>query len=127
MSNQSNVYDALKILSRGILRVMVIDSNVEGHQQEKEEEGILGLFTQSDIIRFLASNPYWLNFVPNSNKKLNELKIFDNLFEKVVLIEQSSPAYLAFKKIAESNSPGLVVVDSDGRVVASLSANCSML
>jgi CBS domain-containing protein len=123
MSNQSNVYDALKVLSKGTPRLMVIDSNTEGHQQEKEEEGILGLFTQSDIIRFLASNPYWLNLFPNSHKKLSELNLFNNSHEKVVSVEQNTSAYLAFKKIAESNTSGIAVIDNDGRIVANLSAS----
>jgi len=123
MSNQSNVYEALKILSRGQPRLMVVDSNAATHQQEREEEGILGLFTQSDIVRFLASNPYWLKLHPNSSKKLSELDFLANSHEQVVTVEQSTLAHLAFKKIAEANTSGVVVVDGDGRIVAHLSAS----
>eukprot|EP01103_Thecamoeba_quadrilineata_P010121 TRINITY_DN20_c0_g1_i1.p1 TRINITY_DN20_c0_g1~~TRINITY_DN20_c0_g1_i1.p1 ORF type:complete len:497 (-),score=88.36 TRINITY_DN20_c0_g1_i1:13-1503(-) len=123
MSNESNVYEALKILSRGQPRLMVIDSEVQTHQQEKEEEGILGLFTQSDIVRFLACNPYWLKLHPKSYKKLSELNFLGNNHEQVVTVDQNTPAHLAFKKIAESNTSGLCVVDSDGRIVAHLSAS----
>jgi len=123
MSNQSNVYEGLKVLSRGHPRLMVIDANVQTHLQDKEEEGILGLFTQSDIVRFLASNPYWLKLHPNSNKKLSELNFWGKNHEQVVTVEQSTPAHLAFKKIAEVNTSGIVVVDGDGRIVAHLSAS----
>jgi len=101
---------------------MVSDSNCDLHEQQGEEQSILGLFTQSDIVRFLASNPYWLALAPNAQKTLKELDILKNPSEKVVSVDQTVSAHQAFKKISDSNSSGIVVLDSNGRIVANLSA-----
>lgn len=122
ISNNATMYDGLQELSKGVPRLMVFDGNCSLHQQEKEEETILGLFTQSDIVRFLASNPYWLSLHPSSQKTLKELNMLNESSEKVISVEQNIPAYLAFKKISETNSTGIVVNDSKGRIVANLSA-----
>lgn len=121
MSNQANIYEALAYLSKGIPRIMVVDAAIAPHFQEKEEEGILGLFTQSDVVRFLAANPYWLNLHPRASKKLEELDIFSGV-ENLVCVDQNTPASTAFKKIAEA-SAGVVVVDEEGRIVANLTAS----
>jgi CBS domain-containing protein len=123
MSNQSNVYEALKVLAKGEPRVMVIDASCNVHIQEREEENILGLFTQSDIVRFLGANPYWLKLFPDSCKRLSELGIVGNNNEQVITVEQNTPAYEAFKKIAEASTSGVAVVDGQGRIVAHLSAS----
>jgi CBS-domain-containing membrane protein len=123
ISNNSNMFDALQELAKGVPRLMVSDSDCNFHQQNSEEESILGLFTQSDIVRFLASNPYWLALAPNAQKSLREIDILKNSSEKVVTVDQTIPAHQAFKKIADSNSTGIVVLDSEGRIVANLSAS----
>lgn len=122
MSNQANIYEALGYLSKGVPRIMVVDSDVGPHLQEKEEEGILGLFTQSDVVRFLAANPYWLNLHPLASKKLEELNLFSEPEEHLISVDQNTPAFMAFKLIAEA-SAGVVVVDDDGRIVANLTAS----
>jgi len=122
ISNHASMYDGLKALAK-VPRLMVVDQECELHEQTQEETGILGLFTQSDVIRFLATNPYWLNLSPVSQKTLNELNILDEARERVVTIEQNTPAYLAFKKIAETGVPGIAVVDIEGRIVANISAS----
>jgi len=123
ISNTATMYDGLQHLAKGINRLMVIDGKCDFHQQDKEEQAILGLFTQVDIVRFLASNPYWLSLAPESQKTLKELDILNNSSEQLVTVEQSIPAYQAFKKIVDTNSTGIVVNDSQGRIVATLSAS----
>jgi len=123
ISNNSNMYEGLQELAKGIPRLLVSDNDCSLHEQQNEEESVLGLFTQSDIVRFLASNPYWLALSPKAQKTLRELDIFKTPSEKVVSVEQTIPAYEAFKKIADSNSTGIVVHDSEGRIVANLSAS----
>jgi CBS-domain-containing membrane protein len=122
ISNNANMYDGLQQLSKGIPRLLVSDGICNLHQQENEEQSILGMFTQSDIVRFLASNPYWLALAPNAQKTLKELDILKDSSEQVVSVDQSIPANQAFKKIADTNSTGIVVNDSQGRIVANLSA-----
>jgi len=123
ISNQSNMWDAIQELSKGTKRVMVIDGPCELHQQLGEEEGVLGLFTQSDVIRFLATNPYWLKMSPKARMSLKNLGLLDSPYEKVQTMDQDSSTYLAFKKMAETQTSGLAIVDSDGKMVASLSAS----
>jgi CBS domain-containing protein len=122
ISNRSNMYDGLQQLAKDVPRLLVSDGECPLHQLENEEQSILGLFTQSDIVRFLASNPYWLSLAPNAQKTIQELDIFKNSSEQVVSVDQTIPAYQAFKKIADTNSTGIVVNDSQGRIVANLSA-----
>jgi len=122
MSNSANMYDGLVQLAKGVKRIMVIDGPCELHEQEQEEEGLLGLFTQSDVIRFLGGNPYWLNRFPKSQKTIKELGIVDHPFEEVVSIEQNTPASFGFKKIADTNTSGIAIVDDQGRIVANISA-----
>jgi CBS-domain-containing membrane protein len=122
ISNKATMYDGLLQLAKGVPRLMVFDGDCTLHQQEKEEQAILGLFTQSDIVRFLASNPYWLALSPSSQKTLKELGILKNSSEQVISVDQSIPAYQAFKKISDTNSTGIVVNDAQGRIVANLSA-----
>jgi len=123
ISNQANMWDGLKVLAKGVPRLMVLDQDCQVHEQTKEEEGILGLFTQSDVIRFLGTNPYWLNTCPIAQKSLKELGILDNPYEKVITVEQTQFAYVGFKTIADTNTSGIAVVDSDGRMVSNLSAS----
>jgi len=118
ISNTSSMYDAFVQLSKGIGRLMVVDCPCEVHDQTEEESGILGMFTQSDIIRFLGQNPYWLQLCSNGLKTLEELGIFQNPFEELVMVDQTQSASFAFKKITETAASGLAVVDSDGKLVA---------
>jgi len=122
ISNNGTMYDGLLQLAKGVPRLMVFDGDCTLHQQEKEEQAILGLFTQSDIVRFLACNPYWLALAPTAQKTLQELGILKNSSEQVISVDQGIPAYQAFKKIADTNSTGIVVNDAKGRIVANLSA-----
>jgi CBS-domain-containing membrane protein len=123
ISNTANMYEAFQELAKGVPRLLVSDSKCQVHEQQNEEESILGLFTQSDIIRFLSANPYWLSLAPNANKSLSELGLLKNSSEQVISVDQSRPASDAFKKIADTNSSGIVVCDSEGRMVANLSAS----
>jgi len=122
ISNSASMYDGLIHLAKGIGRLMVVDKQCDVHEQT-DEEGILGLFTQSDIIRFLGTNPYWLQLFANSNQTIAELGILQHPFENVVTIEQNQPAFEAFKKISESGASGIAIVDSEGVIVAVLSAS----
>lgn len=123
ISNNSSMFDALQELAKGVPRLMVVDGECQVHDQQNEEESILGLFTQCDIVRFLANNPYWLALAPNAQKTLKELDFFKNPSEKLVTVDQTLTAQEAFKKIADSNTSGVVVSDSEGRIVANLSAS----
>jgi CBS domain-containing protein len=125
MSNSSSMYEALQELSKGRSpphRVMVVDQQCQPHLQSQEEPFILGVFSQTDILRFLGENPYWMNISAKSHKTLKEL-LNNQYFEKVVTIEQTVPAYLGFRKISESDTSGVAVIDGDGRIVANLSAS----
>jgi len=121
ISNTATMYDALQEFAKGTQRLMVVDQQCELHQQQQEEQGILGLFTQSDVLHFFGSNPYWLNMLPKSQQSLQQL-LNGQYTEKVVTIEQTAPTMTGFQKISDSNSSGIAVVDSDGRIVANLSA-----
>jgi len=121
ISNTSSMYDALQELSKGTRRLMVVDQQCQPHLQTQEEEGILGVFTQSDILRFLGENPYWLNMSSKAQKTLKEL-INGQYSDKVVTLEQTLPAFMGFRKIAEENTSAVAVTDKDGRIVANLSA-----
>jgi len=115
------MYDALQELSKGTRRLLVVDQQCQAHLQTQEEEGILGVFTQSDILRFLGENPYWLNMSSKAQKTLKEL-INGQYSDKVVTVEQTLPAFMGFRKIAEANTSSVAVTDKDGRIVANLSA-----
>eukprot|EP01103_Thecamoeba_quadrilineata_P020158 TRINITY_DN8512_c0_g1_i1.p1 TRINITY_DN8512_c0_g1~~TRINITY_DN8512_c0_g1_i1.p1 ORF type:complete len:463 (-),score=102.68 TRINITY_DN8512_c0_g1_i1:66-1454(-) len=125
ISNQASMFDAIQLLSQeGCHRLMVVDNDCQPHQQQGEEKDLLGLMTQSDIIRFLSENPYWLRMCANSRKSLGQLNMFGNEKSKQVLtIEQNQLTRDAFKKMADNNSGGIAIVDDQGRLVAHLSAS----
>jgi CBS-domain-containing membrane protein len=123
MSNSANMYEALRILSRGEHCVMVIDGVCHTHLQDGEEHNILGVFTQSDVIRFFSNNPYWIKMLPNFCKRLNEIGIIGNNTEQLCTVDQNVLAYEAFQMIANSNCSGLAVLDGQRKLVAHLSAS----
>jgi len=123
ISCNASMYEGLQELAKGCPRLLVADGSCSLHQLESEEGAVLGVFSQSDIVRFLAGNPYWLAMAPQASKTLQELQVLKSPCEDVVSVEQTIPAYLAFKKIADTNSSGIVVNDSEGRIVAHLSAS----
>jgi len=121
ISNSATMNDALQELAKGTQRLMVVDQQCALHVQQQEEQGILGLFTQSDLLNFFGRNPYWLNMAPKATKSLKDL-LSGQYAENVVTIDQTQPAAAGFRKIADSNTSGIAVVDGDGRIVANLSA-----
>jgi len=84
----------------------------------KEEEILLGVLTQSMIVKFL--HEYRSKFADIMNKKVREL--WPERTETVV-IHQSKPVIDAFKVISKAKVSGVAVVNDSGELVGNISAS----
>jgi len=125
ISAHTSLYDAVHYFAAapGVQRVMIVNRVIEEGtvvQQTKPEEMVLGLLTQSDILRFMAENFVWMKKEPIFQKTLKELNLGTR---KPITVDQSILAYQAFMEIHKKGCGGIAVVDSNGKLIANLSAS----
>jgi len=124
ISTHTSLYEAVHhFATTGIHRVMIVNRVIEEGtvvEQTKPEETVLGLLTQSDLIRFVAENFMWMKKEPVFQKTLQELNFRTR---KPITVDQSIQAYQAFMELHKQGCEGLAVVDSNGKLIANLSAS----
>jgi len=103
----ASVQHAINRMTSGSLhRMAVLDSDGQ----------LSDILTQSSIIRYLYNN---VDQLDNADKSLEELKVGR---ENVHTVPMDRSAYHAFKQMIELGVSGLGVTDSDGKLVANISA-----
>lgn len=122
-SNQANLYEIMQALATGLQRVLIVDRQVQAHPLTEEESDVVGMITQFDYFRFLSQQPGWLRMHPHYYTPLNKLMDLNNTYEKLVTIDPAVLTYMAFRKMMETNTTGLAVIDNEGRLIANLSAS----
>jgi len=89
------------------------------HRVPVMENGqIVGIVSQSDVVRFLFRNAKKLNNL--MTKKISELKMGSG---KVISIRNDCTLMKAFSKIITNNITGLAVVNQNGKIVNNISAS----
>jgi len=106
----------------GIQRVMVVERPIpEGViEQTKPEDSVIGLLTQSDLVRFIAENFMWMRREPIFSATLRELGLVQR---QPITVDCSTPAYKVFLEIHKKCRAGVAMVDSSGKLVANVSAS----
>eukprot|EP01124_Arcella_intermedia_P030816 TRINITY_DN6820_c0_g1_i1.p1 TRINITY_DN6820_c0_g1~~TRINITY_DN6820_c0_g1_i1.p1 ORF type:complete len:519 (+),score=68.02 TRINITY_DN6820_c0_g1_i1:32-1588(+) len=122
-STSTSLKDVIhQFANTGIQRVMVVERNItEGVvEQNKPEDTVVGLLTQSDLIRFIAENFMWMKREPVFSKTLRELNIGQR---EPITVDCSTPAYKVFLEIHKKCREGVAMVDNNGKLVANVSAS----
>jgi CBS domain-containing protein len=124
MSIHTTLHDAIKQMATArINRVLIVERQLDKIiiQQAKPEEVVLGLLTQSDIIRFAAENLMWIEREPLFQKTLRQVSLGQR---KPIIVQPDVLAYQAFKEIHNKEGrEGVALVDNDGKLIANISAS----
>jgi len=104
----SNALDAVKLLAQHhVQRIPILD----------DEGKIVNLLTQSAVIEYLSKHIDQLT--PAIEKSLKELNFAK---KQVISIDHNKPAIEAFRLMAQHRISGIAVLDSDGKLMANISA-----
>jgi len=124
ISTHTPLYQAVHhFATSNVQRVMIVNRVIEEGtvvEQTKPEEMVLGVLTQSDLMRFVAENFVWMQREPIFQKTLQELNIGTR---KPITVDQSTLAYQAFLEIHKQGCDGVAMVDSNGKLLAHVSAS----
>jgi len=124
MSVFTPILDAIKEFAKSNLsRVLIVERRLENTvmQQDKPEEFVIGLLTQSDLIRFVAENIMWIKKEPLFQKTLRQLNLGQ---KKPIIVQPDVLAYQAFQEIHKNEgSEGVALVDNTGKLIANVSAS----
>lgn len=126
ISTQASMWDGIKFLAEEELqRMMIVDRPIaeDGlpvQEQKANEDMVVGLLTQSDVVRFLAQNVMWMKREPLFQKTLKQLDIGTRQPGQIL---QTLPAWQGFIEIHKQGREGLAMVDNNGALVANLSAS----
>lgn len=124
MSIHTTLHDAIKLMAtHRIHRVLIVERPLDKIviQQAKPEDVVLGLLTQSDIIRFAAENLMWIKREPLFQKTLRQVSLGQR---KPIIVQPDIIAYQAFKEIHNKEGrEGVALVDNDGKLIANISAS----
>jgi len=105
-----------------ITRAMIVDRTLEKNfcQQENPEEMVVGLLTESDLVRFVAENIMWIKKEKLFQQTLREL----NLGKRTpITVDQNIQAFQAFLEIHKNGGEGAAMVDANGKLITNVSAS----
>jgi len=123
VSITTSLSEVIKQFSQtGISRAMIVDRTLEKNfcPQEKPEEMVVGMLTESDLVRFMAENFMWLKREKIFQQTLKELNIGNR---KPITVDQNIQAFQAFLEIHKNGGEGAAMVDSSGKLIANVSAS----
>jgi CBS domain-containing protein len=123
VSISTPVHEVIKQFAEfGIKRVMIVDRTLEKNfcQQEKPEEMVVGLLTESDLVRFVAENIMWIKKEKLFQQTLRDLNLGNRL---PITVDQNIQAFQAFLEIHKNGGEGAAMVDANGKLIANVSAS----
>jgi CBS domain-containing protein len=124
MSIHTSLFDAFKQFAQTkISRVMVVERQLENAvvQQDKPEDMVIGLLTESDLIRFASENLMWIQKEKAFQQTLRQLNLGQR---KPIIIQPNILAYQAFQEIHKNEGrEGVALVDNTGKLVANVSVS----
>jgi len=103
--DDQTVADAMVTFSQGIHRVILF---------KRDSNKMLGILTQSDVVRFLAEEQKTQFEIPVSHLK--------NKTEKLITVSQSTLAFDSFLKIHDNGLSSVGVLNHLGQLIGNLSA-----
>jgi CBS domain-containing protein len=123
ISNQATLWSAVKhMLEREQDRFVVVNRQIDGDvaQFTQPEMDVDGIFTLSDVLKFLVSNSMLMRKEERFHKSLRELGLGKTepktFYYKNIVAD-------AFREIGRLCSDGLAIVDENGVLVGNLSAS----
>jgi CBS domain-containing protein len=122
ISSSASILSACeKMVKLGESRFVVARRSIEGDITElKSETDVVGIFTLSDVLKFLVQNSMMMKETPVFNKTLRELGLGRN---SPKCVNSKSSVSDAFKEISRLCCNGLAIVDDGGQLVGNLSAS----
>jgi CBS domain-containing protein len=124
MSINTSLLDAVKQFAQSKLsRVLIVERRLENTiiQQDKPEDMVIGLLTESDLIRFVAENLMWIRREKIFQQTLGQLNIGQR---KPIIVQPNILAYQAFQEIHKNEGrEGVALVDNNGKLIANISAS----
>jgi len=123
VSITTSIQEVIKQFAQNrISRAMIVDRTLERNfcQQEKPEEMVVGLLTESDLVRFVAENFMWIKEEKIFQQTLKDLNLGNR---KPITVDQNIQAFQAFVEIHKNGGEGAAMVDSNGKLVANVSAS----
>jgi len=124
MSIYTSLFDAVKQFAQSKLRrVLIVERKLENTiiQQDKAEDMVIGLLTESDLIRFVAENLMWIRREKLFQQTLGQLNIGQR---KPIIVQPNVLAYQAFQEIHKNEGrEGVALVDNNGKLIANISAS----
>jgi len=109
-SLDSPLPNAIETLGKGIHRLIVRD----------EKGSIVGILTQSTIVRFMAKNPQYLKLFANQPHSL--FGIGRNASD-IIKVYDTTRTLDAFRKLFVQGITGIAVISGDGSLISQLSAS----
>jgi CBS domain-containing protein len=117
------VHEVIKQFNQnGITRAMIVDRSLEKNIciQDKPEEMVVGLLTESDVIRFVAENIMWIKKEKLFQQTLQELNLGKR---QPITVDQNIQAFQAFLEIHKNGCEGAAMVDANGKLISHVSAS----
>jgi len=121
LGNKTPLWNAMgHFLRINVRRFLIVDRIIreEAREQTFPENKIDGLFTQSDIVRFLASNPTWMKKEPIFQKSLKEIGLGNRA---PLIISHLEFAGTAFSMLQQQKRTSAAIVNAEGKLFATLS------
>jgi len=105
-----SLFSVIELLARekGLHRVPILDNN--------ENRRLMGLITQSQIVKFLNTN---ISIVGEKSK--TPVHLIPGSVRSVISMNQQRTAIEGFKKMMEQRVSGIAVVDDEGKLVGNMS------
>jgi len=123
ISNEANLHQAVKcMLDYEQDRFVVVNRKIESVVQQftQSEMDVDGIFTLSDVLKFLVSNSMLMRKEELFNKSIKELGLGKSEPKKFFYKDCVADA---FREIGRLCSDGLAIVDENGVLVGNLSAS----
>jgi len=121
ISNGIPVWNAMKqFINTDMKRFLVTDRVIEEEvrAQTFPENKIDGLFTQTDIFRFLSTNVAWMKLEPLFHKSLSSLNLGTR---QPLVIPISEFAATAFTILSAKKRTNAAIVDKEGKLISNFS------
>jgi CBS-domain-containing membrane protein len=124
ISQEAKMSEGIKWLAKeNLQRMLILDREFPENELVQELKGpedmVVGILSQSDILRFLAENLPWVKKEPGFQKSIEELGMGRR---KPITIPTTATAADGFTAIFENDRDGLAIVDENGKLVANLCA-----
>jgi len=120
ISTGSSLFDGIQAMAHlKQERLLIVDRPIDKWEEHKQvEDDVDGLFTQADVIKFLANNTYLLKQEPLFKKTISELGLGRT---QPKTIHENTTARDAFFQLGKDHRSGAAIIDDRGILLDNLS------